>query len=77
MKNLTEYLIKSIVDNPQEVEVSEQHTDANVITLTIRASNLDIGKIIGKQGRTIRALRDLVKIVAVKQNKYVDITIAE
>lgn len=76
MKDTLLYILGQIVDNPQALSVDET-TDQNGIILTIHADPGDLGKIIGKGGRIIRAIRDLIKIIATKENRYVNVVIAE
>jgi uncharacterized protein len=79
MKDTLIYLLKKIVDHPDDVQVEEtqEEGDNSKLILTIHANPEDLGKIIGKSGRIIKALRDLIKLMATKQNTYVDIVIAE
>ncbi|MDQ7825015.1 MAG: KH domain-containing protein [Candidatus Eremiobacteraeota bacterium] len=74
MKELLEYLAKSLVDKPEEVEVSQLEGERSVI-LELRVSPDDMGKVIGKQGRIAQALRTIVKAAAVKDGKRVMIEI--
>lgn len=74
MKKLLEFLISSIVQNPKDVSVSEE-TDEGSITLTAHVNPDDIKIVIGKEGRTVKALRDLVKVKAIKAKKRVDIKV--
>jgi predicted RNA-binding protein YlqC (UPF0109 family) len=66
-----------LVDHPEKVFVDEQEDQYGRVILTIKVDPSDIGQIIGKQGRIIKSLRDVIKILAVKQNKLVDLTVAE
>lgn len=76
MKDILLTLIKSIVDAPDAVNVDE--TDDNgFVTLTITVAQEDMGKVIGKEGKVIRALRNVMKIPAMKQGKKVQIQLAE
>lgn len=76
MQDTLLYILKQIVDHPDDVTVeSTQETEKTL--LTIKANSEDMGRIIGKNGRIIRAIRDLIKLVAVKENTYVDIVLAE
>ncbi|MCL4498696.1 MAG: KH domain-containing protein [Chloroflexi bacterium] len=68
MKELLETLAKAIVDNPDDVKVTVVEGDRSVI-LQITVNPDDVGKIIGKQGRIAKALRSIIKAVAVKENK--------
>lgn len=76
MRDTLEYLLMQIVEKTDVLSVAEEDRDGKKILL-IHADPIDIGKIIGKHGRIIRAIRDLMKILAVKQNLYVDVTVAE
>jgi predicted RNA-binding protein YlqC (UPF0109 family) len=76
MKDTLVFLLKSIVDHPDDIVVDETQEDSRVL-LTIHANSEDIGKIIGKSGRIIKALRDLIKLMATKANTYVDVILAE
>ena len=68
MKELLEYLARSLVDNPDDVQVDLIEGERSVI-LQLRVNPEDIGKVIGKQGRIAQALRTLVKASAMKQGK--------
>lgn len=77
MKDLAHYLLTHLVDHPEAIEVSETEGEMSTITLTLTVAKEDMGKVIGKQGKTIRAIRDVIKILALKQNKYVDVVLTE
>lgn len=76
MKDVLNQLVRAIVDHPDDV-VIEDHMDGDATIFVIQAHPEDYGKIIGKNGRIIRALRDMMKILAAKHDMYVDIEIAE
>lgn len=76
MKDTLLFILQNIVENKNALSVDEQDEEGKKI-LVIHADTSDIGKIIGKHGRIIRAIRDVIKIMAVKQNVYVDVEIAE
>lgn len=76
MDKILTHIVQSLVENKDEVSV-EKTTENNHTTLTISVHDNDIGKVIGKNGRIIRAIRDVIKIVAVKQNTYVDVVLKE
>ncbi len=76
MKDTLLFLLTSIVDHPDDIQVDEQTSEDRTI-FTIHANAEDLGKIIGKSGRIIRAIRDLTKLMAAKQGVYVDVVIAE
>jgi uncharacterized protein len=66
VKELLEYLAREIVDDPDAVEVTETHDDRGVI-LTLRVAPDDMGKVIGRGGRTARAIRSVMKAAAVRE----------
>ncbi|OGG30583.1 hypothetical protein A3A63_01920 [Candidatus Gottesmanbacteria bacterium RIFCSPLOWO2_01_FULL_46_9] len=76
MKDTLLFLLQKIVDHPESVRIEELNEQSKRI-LTIHAHPEDLGKIIGKSGRIIKALRDLIKLMATKENSYVDIVLAE
>lgn len=77
MKDLTQYLVEKLVDHPEAVEISESKDQYGRVVISIKVDPADMGQIIGKEGRIIKSLRDVVKILAVKQNKLVDVTVVE
>lgn len=76
MKKALEYIVSMIVDDPQKVEISEEE-DNGMINFNIKVDSLDMGKVIGKNGKVIRAIRNVVKISAIKQNKKINIALVE
>lgn len=76
MKDTLLYLLTHIVDHPDDVIIEESDVEGKTI-LTAHINPEDMGKAIGKSGRIIRAVRDLVKLVAAKNNIYVDVILAE
>lgn len=72
MKKLLEYLVSSIVQNPNEIEIKEK-MENSYVNLILTAHADDIKTIIGKNGRTIKALRELLKIKALKEGKRINI----
>jgi predicted RNA-binding protein YlqC (UPF0109 family) len=75
-KELVEYIAKSLVDNPEQVEVREAEGEQGAV-LELSVSHDDLGKIIGKQGRTARAIRTLLGAVSAKTKKRVVLEIIE
>lgn len=74
MKELVEVIAKALVDNPDEVVVTEKTEGKNVIVeLHVAAS--DMGKVIGRQGRIAKAIRSVVKAASSKDNIRVDVEI--
>ena len=74
MKELVEVIARALVDNPEEVVVTEKQDGKNVVVeLHVAAS--DMGKVIGKQGRIAKAIRSVVKAASSKDNLNVDVEI--
>ena len=74
MVELVEFLAKSLVDNPDQVKISEKTLNDTVI-LELTVAESDMGKVIGKQGRIAKAIRSVVKAAATKENKKVIVEI--
>ena len=74
MKELVDYIVKSLVDNPEFVQVNET-SGSSVIILEISVGSTDIGKVIGKEGRIANAIRTIVKAAAAKSDKKVTVEI--
>ncbi len=68
MKALIEYLAKALVDNPDEVQVSEVSGDQTSV-LELKVAKEDLGKVIGKQGRSARAMRTILNAATTKMKK--------
>ena len=76
MKELISFIAASLVDNPDAVEVNEVQQDDTTI-YELRVAKEDLGKVIGKQGRTARAIRSLLSAVAGKEDRKVRLEILE
>jgi uncharacterized protein len=76
MKKALEYIVSQIVDTPEKVEINEQEENG-MINFNISVAPSDMGKIIGKSGKVIRAIRNVIKISAIKQNKKINVTLIE
>ena len=76
MKAFIEYVTKALVDHPEEVDVREINSERAVI-FELRLNQTDIGKVIGKSGRTITAIRTLLTSAAAKQGKRAMLEIIE
>ena len=68
MKELVEYVARSLVSYPDELVVTEQRS-ADVVVLPLRVHPDDMGKVIGRQGRVAQAIRTLLKVAATRQNR--------
>ncbi len=76
LEKLLLVLARSLVEEPDAVEVSGTETDSRV-DLELRVAQEDMGKIIGRQGRTIRAIRTVVKAASVKLGKRVNVEVPD
>lgn len=76
MKKALEYIISQIVENPDKVEINEEEQNG-LVNFTIKVDPSDMGKIIGKNGKVIRAIRNVIKISAIKQNKKINVSLLE
>jgi uncharacterized protein len=76
LKQLVEYLAKALVDNPAPVEVYEAGTPEDAV-YRLKVGRDDLGKVIGKKGRTAKALRTLLAAIGSKQNLRVSLEILE
>ncbi len=74
MRELVEYMVRALVDNPDQVEITEIE-GASVIVLEVAVAEEDLGKVIGKGGRIANALRTLVKAAAMKKDKKATVEI--
>ena len=76
MKNLIKYIVQALVDNPELVEISEvEGRQTNVLELKVAKE--DMGKVIGKQGRNVKALRDILNAASGKEKKRTILEIIE
>ena len=76
MKDALLSIVASIVDNPKDVVVEELE-DEGIVQFIVTVHKEDMGKVIGKEGKVIRSIRNVMKIPAMKQNKRINITLAE
>lgn len=76
MKELLTYIAKNLVDNPDEVTVTERNTDTETV-FEVRVADGDMGKIIGRQGRIVKEIRILMRAVAQRQGKNVSVEIMD
>ena len=74
MKELVEVIAQALVDNPEEVVVTEKENGRN-LTIELHVAPSDMGKVIGKQGRIAKSIRAVVKAAALGEKKQVDVEI--
>ena len=72
--DLAEYIIKSLVDNPDSVSVSET-VRPNSVLIEVSVDSDDMGRIIGKRGRVINAIRTVMEVQAGRQDKHISVEI--
>lgn len=77
MKDLLEYLVKELVSKPKEVKITESKEEDGTVHLSLSVSPADMGIIIGKGGKTIIAIRSLVKTAAAKAGKKIFLELEE
>jgi predicted RNA-binding protein YlqC (UPF0109 family) len=79
MRELLEYVVKSIVNNPDQVVIDEKESIdfPGLIILTIKVAEEDKGIVIGRRGRTINAIRDIITINAIRIDKRVKVLVEE
>ena len=75
-KELVEYIVRSLVDHPEDVEVNVVEGEKSTI-LELRVSQEDLGKVIGKQGRIAKALRTILSATATKTGKHASLEILD
>ena len=78
MKELLEFIAKSLVNNPDAVSVTEIASDTErAVTFELRVAHEDMGKVIGRQGRIARTIRTIMKAAAIKENMRVQVEIVQ
>jgi predicted RNA-binding protein YlqC (UPF0109 family) len=76
MKQLVENIAKALVDDPSQVKISEE-TEEDTLVIKLTVGKEDMGRIIGKEGRTAKAIRTLLNAVSTKDNKKAVLKIVE
>ncbi len=74
MKELVEVIAKALVEHPEEVKVSERQ-EGRITKVELRVAPSDMGKVIGRGGRIAKAIRDVVKAAASREDRIVDVNI--
>ncbi|MGB9521727.1 MAG: KH domain-containing protein [Anaerolineales bacterium] len=76
MKKLIEYIAKSLVDDPEAVQVQEMRR-GNSVNIVLRVAKEDMGRVIGKNGRVANAIRVLLRVAAVRSGQRVTLDVEE
>lgn len=76
MKNLVEFILKNITSYPADLKITEEKEDDRV-NIKIKVNQKDMPRVIGKEGKIIRSIRNLAKVAARKQNLWVNIELEE
>lgn len=76
MKDTLEFIVSSIVDKTDAIHIDEQENEG-ITNLIITVDKEDMGKIIGKEGKVIRSIRNIMKIKAMKNGKRINVSIAD
>ena len=77
MKELIEFIAKSLVENPDDIVLTEEEAEDGTILVKLAAAQSDMGRIIGKQGRTAKAMRTLLNAKATRENRRANLQIME
>ncbi len=76
MANLVEYVAKALVDEPDEVRVTE-HDDHGRVIVHLEVADDDVGRVIGRDGRIATAMRSLIKVAAIREDARVSLEIGD
>ncbi|MEK7571387.1 MAG: KH domain-containing protein [Patescibacteria group bacterium] len=76
MKDTLHFIVSAIVDEPDAVIIDE-HEEEGMIVLTMIVAKDDMGKVIGKEGKVIRSIRNIMKIKAMKHDQRINVVLAE
>ena len=76
MKKLLEFIIQNIVDNPKEISIKEEKTNGQT-NFSLKVAPDDMGKVIGKKGKIIKSIRQLLKVKAFKIGENVNLILEE
>jgi len=77
MKEFVEFIVKQLVDEPEKVKIEESMPNENTFEIKIKVQQSDIGKVVGKKGKNIDALRTLMTAVAAKGRHRVTLQVVE
>ena len=76
MKELLTYIVQNLVDNPDQVSVTERKADGEIV-YEVRVADGDMGKVIGRQGRIVKQIRILMRAVAQRKGKKISVEILD
>jgi len=76
MKELLVYIVKAMVDNPDEINITETDSD-HMVMFNLKVAKPDIGKVVGKKGRNVQAIRLILSAIAAKLKKRVMLEVLE
>ena len=76
LKELLTYIAQNLVDNPDDVNITERETESETI-FELRVNASDMGKVIGRQGRIAKEIRSLMRSVAARQGKRISVDIVD
>ena len=76
MKELIEYVVKTLIDHPEDLRIAEIEGERTIV-FELRCHPEDVGKVIGKSGKTVGAIRTLLSTVAARQNKRAMLEVVE
>ena len=77
MKELLEYMLKELVDSPDNVEITEEEEDDKTVIFKVKVAEDDLGKVIGKKGRTVNSIRIIMRAASAKRDKSSIVKIME
>lgn len=77
MKNFVEYIVKNLVDEPDEVFVTCTSNGDNMLAVEVRVAKEDVGKVVGRGGKTIKALRLVAALAATRVGHRVQLSLIE
>lgn len=75
MLNFLQYLVSLIIEHPQELKITEKVLGDHFYQYTVSTNKEDMGKVIGKEGKVIQAIRNVAKIIAIKEGNQVRIEV--
>ncbi len=77
MKELIDFIARSLVDDPTQVEIKQDRTGASKIHIELRVAKEDMGRVIGKGGRVANAMRVLLRVAAAREGKQASLDVVE